>query len=68
MSEVGSAFVTIVPSAKGFGSAVTKQVGGEVDSAGKSAGKRFGTAFKVGAVAAGIPSGQLFRVDPEEPA
>lgn len=52
MAEVGSAFVSILPSAKGFGSKLDSQVGGEVDSAGKKVGKGFGTALKVGALAA----------------
>jgi len=52
MAEVGSAFVTVVPSAKGFGSKLQSQVGGEVDGAGKGIGSKFGTAIKLGATAA----------------
>lgn len=52
MAEVGSAFVSILPSARGFGSKLNSEVGGEVDSAGKATGSRFGNAFKVGALAA----------------
>lgn len=69
MAEIASAFVTLIPSAKGFGSKLNQQVGGEVDKSGKSAGKRFGAAFspglKIGVVAAGVASAPLFRVGPE---
>lgn len=51
MAEVGSAFVSILPSAKGFGRKLDSEVGGEVDSAGKRTGSRFGTAIKAGAIA-----------------
>lgn len=51
MAEVGSAFVSLIPSARGFGSKMQSEVGGEVDSAGKKMGSRFGTAIKAGAVA-----------------
>lgn len=53
MAEVGTAFVTLLPSAKGFGRATEKQVGGEMGSAGKSVGSKFGSAIKVGALAGG---------------
>jgi hypothetical protein len=52
MAEVGSAFVSVVPSAKGFGSKLDSEVGGELDSSGKKAGSRFGSMMKVGAAAA----------------
>lgn len=52
MAEVGSAFVTVIPSAKGFGKSLDGQVGGDLDSSGKRAGTRFGTGLKVGALAA----------------
>ena len=52
MAEVGTAFVSILPSAKGFGSKLDSQVGGEVDKTGKKVGSKFGTALKVGAAAA----------------
>lgn len=51
MAEVGSAFVSILPSARGFGSKLQSEVGGDIDGAGKSMGSRFGSAFKVGALA-----------------
>lgn len=37
-TELGKAFVQIVPSAKGIGGAISKELGGEASSAGKSAG------------------------------
>jgi phage-related protein len=52
MAEVGSAFVSILPSARGFGSKLQSDVGGEVDGAGQSIGSRFGNFFKVAALAA----------------
>lgn len=51
MAEVGSAFVTLVPSARGFGSATEKQVGPELNKSGGRVGKAFGTAIKAGALA-----------------
>lgn len=51
MAEVGTAWVSVVPSAKGFGKDLDRQVGGEVEKTGKSVGKRFGTAIKGGALA-----------------
>lgn len=52
MAEVASAFVSIIPSAKGFGSKLNSQVGGDIDSSGKKLGSRLGTAMKGGALAA----------------
>jgi phage-related protein len=52
VAEVGSAFVTIAPSAKGFGSKLESDVGRETSSVGSKMGRTFGTLFKVGAVAA----------------
>lgn len=45
MAEVGSAFLSIIPSARGFGAKLNSQVGPEMDSAGQTAGNRFGGAF-----------------------
>ena len=59
MAEIASAWVSLVPSTKGFGSKLTSQVGGEVDGAGKSMGSRFGKVFALagaGLAAAGIGS------------
>lgn len=71
MAEVASAFVTLMPSTKGFGSGIDKQISGDVTKSGKSAGKRFGAAFgpgmKIGAVAAGVASAPLYRVGPVAP-
>ncbi len=52
IAEVGSAFVTLMPSAKGFGRATEKQVGGEMTTSGRSIGSKFGGMVKVGAAAA----------------
>ena len=51
MTEVASAFVSILPSAKGFGRSLDSQVSGDLDRSGKTAGKRFGAAMKGGALA-----------------
>lgn len=51
MAEVASAFVSIMPSAKGFGSKLDSQIGGQVDSSGKKMGARLGNAMKGGALA-----------------
>lgn len=51
MAEVASAFVSILPSARGFGSKLQSQTGGEIDSAGKKLGSRLGNAMKGGALA-----------------
>lgn len=45
MAEVGSAFLSIIPSARGFGARLSSEVSPEMDSAGKQAGSRFGGAF-----------------------
>lgn len=67
MAEIASAFVTIVPSARGFGSKLNSEVGGSVRSSGTSLGKTFGKMFAVGAAviaAAGI--GNLLKGSIEE--
>ena len=61
MAEVGSAFVSLLPSAKGFGKATEKQIGGEIDTAGKKTGSRFGGAMAVGAAAVGGGLGQTVQ-------
>lgn len=53
MAEVGSAFVSVLPSAKGFGRSLDSQIGGDVKSSGSRMGKVFGSAMKVGLLAAG---------------
>src|SRR5690349_14714101 len=49
MAEVASAFVSLVPSARGFGSKLDSQIGGEVDKSGKKAGASWGKVFAIGA-------------------
>jgi hypothetical protein len=49
VAEVGSAYVTVLPSARGFGSKLNSQVGGDVDKTGKTVGRRFGGAIAAGA-------------------
>lgn len=51
MAEVASAFVSIMPSAKGFGKQLDSQIGGDVEGSGKKAGSRWGSALKTGALA-----------------
>lgn len=41
-SEVGQAYITIMPSARGFGSSLQRQIGGEVATAGAAAGRKSG--------------------------
>lgn len=53
-TELAKAYVQIVPSAKGIGSAISKEVGGESASAGKSAGLNIAGAIKTAIAAAGI--------------
>lgn len=48
MAEVASAYVSLIPSTRGFGSAVTKGVGSQTDSAGKTLGGKLGKAMAVG--------------------
>lgn len=52
MAEVGVAFVTILPDAKGFGRNLDSQVSPDLATAGKSTGHRFGGAFKAAFFAA----------------
>jgi hypothetical protein len=52
MSEVASAFVTLVPSAKGFGKGIGSQIDGDVQREGKRSGGKFGGAMGMGAGAA----------------
>ena len=57
MAEIASAYVSLIPSAKGFGSKMDSQLGGEVQSSGKRLGSTFGKMFAVGGAlvaAAGI--------------
>lgn len=45
MAEVGSAFVSVVPSAKGFGKKLDSEIGPDLDKSGKSSGKRLGSSM-----------------------
>jgi tape measure domain-containing protein len=46
--EVGTAVVTLIPSARGFSAAVRKELGGEVEAAGGAAGGAAGDSFVKG--------------------
>ncbi|WP_459128116.1 phage tail protein [Latilactobacillus curvatus] len=50
-TELGQAYVQIVPSAKGLSGAIKGQLDPEADSAGKSAGSKIGTGIKLAAIA-----------------
>lgn len=65
MAEIASAYVSLLPSTRGFGKQVDSQIGGDLDSAGKKGGKRFGGAFKsvlgpaIGILSVGAVTGLL---------
>ena len=46
MANLGQAYVQIVPSAEGLAGSISKAIGGEADSAGKSAGLKIGDTIK----------------------
>lgn len=48
MAEVGAAYVSILPSAKGFGSKLSSELGGPSTRAGRDAGAKAGKAFHSG--------------------
>lgn len=52
MSEIGSAWLSILPSTRNFSKTLEGQVSKDVSSSGKKIGASFGNVFKVGAVAA----------------
>lgn len=52
-SEVGQAYVSIIPSAKGFASKLQRELGTDLARAGKSGGQEFGKQFAKDATAAG---------------
>lgn len=54
MSDLGKAYVQIIPSAKGISGSISKELGGEATSAGKSAGLNIAGAIKGAIAAAGI--------------
>lgn len=51
-TDLGKAYVQIMPSAKGIKGSIQKTLDPEAQTAGKSAGSKLGSALKVGAVAA----------------
>lgn len=53
-TELGKAYVQIIPSAKGISGSISKELGGEASSAGKSAGLNIAGAIKSAIAAAGI--------------
>lgn len=58
-TELGQAYVQIMPSAKGISGNIQKTLGPEVASAGKSAGIKLGTALKVGVAGAAAGLGAI---------
>ncbi|EIT66273.1 phage tail protein [Lactococcus garvieae] len=56
-TELGQAFVQIMPSARGISGSISKQLDPEADSAGRSAGLKIGTALKVAAIAGVVATG-----------
>ncbi|WP_241856717.1 phage tail protein [Vagococcus xieshaowenii] len=56
-TELGQAYVQIMPSAKGISGSIQKQLDPEATSAGKSAGSKIGTGIKIAAIAAVAAAG-----------
>ena len=56
-TELGQAYIQIMPSAKGISGSIQKQFDPEADAAGKSAGSKLGMGLKVAAVAAVAAAG-----------
>ena len=56
-TELGQAYVQIMPSAKGISGSIQKQLDPEADSAGKSAGMKIGAGLMVAATAAVAATG-----------
>lgn len=52
MTDIATAYVQIVPSARGLKDSLGEELGGEGEKAGKESGKKFGAGFKVAAAAA----------------
>lgn len=61
-TELGKAYVQIVPSAKGISGSITKELKGESESAGKSAGSTIASTMKKVFVAAGIGKALLSTI------
>ena len=53
-TELGKAYVQIVPSAKGIGGSISKELGGEASSAGKSAGLNIAGAIAAAGIGTAI--------------
>ncbi|EKF50904.1 phage tail protein [Lactococcus garvieae] len=56
-TELGQAYVQIMPSARGISGSMSRELDPEADSAGKSAGSKIGTALKVAAIAGVVATG-----------
>ena len=50
MTEIASAYISILPSMKGFSTKLNGQVGGDVEKAGKTSGSRFGKVFATASI------------------
>src|SRR4051812_32662003 len=62
MAEVGTVFVSVVPSARGFGNVLNSQIGPAAAAAGKSGGAAYGGTFR-GAVGSALKGfGAIFAV------
>ena len=57
MAEVASAYVTLLPSTKGFGKRTSAELGGPLERSGKEGGRRFGRGMSGGIAALG---GKIF--------
>lgn len=53
MAEVASAYVTLLPSTKGFGKRTSAELGGPLEKSGKEGGRRFGRGMSGGIAALG---------------
>jgi phage-related protein len=63
MAEIGTAYVSLLPSAKGFGTAVEKEMGSAGTQAGTTASKGFSGTFTKGIGKIAYSLGALFAVD-----
>lgn len=63
MAEIGTAYVTLLPSAKGFADATAKEMGAAGTSGGTVASKGFKGAFIKGAAGIGAAVGGMFAID-----
>lgn len=53
MAEVASAYVTLIPSTKGFGKRTSAELGGPLEKSGKEGGRRFGSGMSGGIASLG---------------